>query len=263
MPKRKGWTDNDYQNAVRQYLKRFYDRLDKQEASQFRYLAKKWKVIQSELKDLITELSKVEVKTLDQLYRLGVWQTFLNQSEQQIKFYSFVVDLRVSEMQDVAIRAGLALNENIAYIFDASFESGIGENAVRAMIGMSSEGAPLYDLLMKSYPQTVEDIADQLIKSTALGINPRVTARLLTDKLDGNFKRSLRIARTEQMNAYREASRLQMEANGLDKWEWLAEDDACDYCLEQNGKQFSTEKVMQTHPNCRCAMLPVVNVGGG
>jgi len=52
-----------------------------------------------------------------------------------------------------------------------------------------------------------------------------------------------------------------MKESGLvDEWEWSSEEDACDFCAENNGKRFPVDEPFDTHPNCRCTPLPILNV---
>jgi hypothetical protein len=48
------------------------------------------------------------------------------------------------------------------------------------------------------------------------------------------------------------------ESDLVNAWEWIAEDDACDDCPENDGKTFSLDEAMDTHPNCRCSELPII-----
>ena len=57
-------------------------------------------------------------------------------------------------------------------------------------------------------------------------------------------------------------------SNGITQYEWLAEDTACDACLENasngpydvgsEGPGDGDSPLMPEHPNCRCVYLPVV-----
>lgn len=77
---------------------------------------------------------------------------------------------------------------------------------------------------------------------------------------------SERIARTEAISAHNNADLLAYEqSNVVEKKEWLAEPDACEICQPLNGEQvllkedFSTgDDAPPAHPNCRCAILPVL-----
>lgn len=100
-----------------------------------------------------------------------------------------------------------------------------------------------------------------LMSGLVRGRNPRSVARDLRNLLGGEAWRALRIARTELLTAYRAAALDTYRANQdvVREWEWFAEPDACDFCHERDGDRFPVEEDFDTHPNCRCTSLPVVN----
>lgn len=107
----------------------------------------------------------------------------------------------------------------------------------------------------------------ELTRGIASGANPRVTARRMVARAEGPFNgglgRALTIARTETLDAYREASRLsQVEhADVLDGWQWQASlgKRTCPACLSMSGQVFPLSTPgPEGHQNCRCARLPVV-----
>jgi len=75
-----------------------------------------------------------------------------------------------------------------------------------------------------------------------------------------------RIARTEVIEAHNQADVLAYKQSGVvSKKEWLAEPDACEICREVDQQQVLLNDSFSTggdsppaHPNCRCAILPVL-----
>jgi hypothetical protein len=133
--------------------------------------------------------------------------------------------------------------------------------AVETMIGYAGDGTPLSKLLQSKYVETAMDISAELIKSTALGINPRDTARSMLDMMAGNLQHALVVARTEQLRAYREASRQQMIASGVvDGYirRCALNPLTCVACLALDGTEYPTDTLMEVHPNDRCFMQPKV-----
>lgn len=249
-----------YQEEAKTILYDYLSKLDRQEKREMLLLANQWGNVSTNLEDLIQELSKVEVKSENQLYRLDQYKTFLIQSKKEVNHYSELAGEVIRDNQKYFAEAGIESTQEVIKIFNVKFGK-LPIQAVNNLIGISQDGTPLYKLLKKSYPETVTKLTDTLINSIALGRNPRETARLLKDDMNGNLTRALRIARTEQMNLFRETSLLQMRESGVvNGWEWLAERNACEKCLEENGKQFNLNESMETHPNCRCCELPIVEV---
>lgn len=66
------------------------------------------------------------------------------------------------------------------------------------------------------------------------------------------------VYRTETFAAKREAERKVYFENDVRLWEWFAEPDACPFCKERDGKVYPTSETFDTHPNCRCSLLPVL-----
>jgi hypothetical protein len=124
------------------------------------------------------------------------------------------------------------------------------------MIGKTSTGAPLYNLLLNLYPQTVDKLVQTLVNDTALGWNPTKTAREMRRVSDIPLNRSLVIARTEQLNVLRESSIDQMKSSRVCKgWIRVEQPDCCDECQEVNGKKYSFNESFDTHPNCRGGVI--------
>lgn len=251
----------NYQEKARQFLKQYLDRLSNYEESELRELARRWGVVSSSLQGMIDELSKIEVKSVDELYRLDVYQRFLLQSKAQSELYFAYAAGTIADAQLVYAESGLKLTQKLISQFGVDFNE-LSIDSVTNMIGKTSEGAPLYDLLYKSYPESVTKITDELVRATAVGQNPYETARNIKQYMDFNGKRALTIARTEQMQVQRETSLMQMKESGVVKaWQrWEADDAPDEFCQEMNGKIFQLDEPFDTHPNCRGSVIPLVNL---
>lgn len=249
-----------YQDEARTILYGYLTRLEKQEKREMLLLSKQWGSVSSELEELIKKLSEEEFKTENELFKLDLYKKFLVQSKQQVNHFSELAGEIIKDNQKIFGSMGIESTQEIIKVFGVRFNY-LPLEAINNMIGISQEGSPLYELLKKSYPDTVTKLTQTLINSVALGRNPRETARLMKVDMTGNLARALRIARTEQMNIFRETSLMQMRESGVvSKWEWIAERNACEKCLKNNGKEFDLNQSMDSHPNCRCAELPVVEV---
>jgi SPP1 gp7 family putative phage head morphogenesis protein len=249
-----------YQDEARKVLNDYLDKLGKQEKREMLLLANQWGSVSKELDKLIKKLAEAEFKTENELFKLDLYKSFLVQSKQQANHFAELAGEIISDNQKIFAEAGIESTQEVIKIFNVRFNH-LPLEAVNNMIGISQNGSPLYELLKKSYPKTVNNLTHTLINSIALGRNPIQTARLMKADMGGNLTRALVIARTEQMNIFRETSLMQMRKSGVvNKWEWLAEKNACEKCLANNGKEFDLDESMNTHPNCRCAELPIVEV---
>lgn len=158
------------------------------------------------------------------------------------------------------VKAGLELSEASASRINANFAR-LPTQAVEAAAGFASDGSPLAALLSERAPETVRQLREALVRGVALGQTPRKTAQEMRDAFGGDMGRALTLARTETLRAYREAARDTYIANAdvLQGWVWTAALSArtCGVCIAMHGTLFPVEARLESHPNCRCAMVPL------
>mgnify|MGYP005824038649 CR=1 FL=1 len=251
-----------YKENQKKLLDDFQKRVSMGEKKDFLALSSQWGNVSNRLEKRITELSKLAEQgkiTPNKLYQLNEYKLFLAESKNQVKFFAEYSESVISKGQIKSALLGLNLGQEVLGSLGVKVTK-LNINATNLMIGMSADGSPLNELLMKSYPESVLRLTNTLIEGTALGRNPKVIARMMKEDMNGNLSRALTICRTEELNAFRESNRQQLEESGyVSKWEWSAESNACDICLEKDGKTFPISESMDTHPNCRCGMLPVLD----
>lgn len=105
-----------------------------------------------------------------------------------------------------------------------------------------------------------------LIRGIAVGDNPRTVARQMMRRLQGAFNggltRALVVARTEMLDAHRNAARAQDIANTnvLAGWQWVAQLDhrTCPSCWAQHGSEHPVDEAGPLdHQQGRCARVPL------
>ncbi|HOG48202.1 MAG TPA: hypothetical protein PLJ35_19390 [Anaerolineae bacterium] len=256
---------------VVQIMRRFKAQLLAREAQEMRAMAKAWRgverALEAQLEALAKELAAEKAAGLEgsqwRLFEKERYQALLRQTRHEINKY--IADAERAIADEQAELAALGVQHADAALaasgVHASF-SRLPVEAVENMVAMTREGAPLHELLSRTWPDAVEGMTTALVRGTALGWNPRKTAREMRDGLASGLNRVLCIARTEQLRAYREASRAEYAASGVVKgYRRLAAHDSrtCVACLLLDG-QFSTlDTALDDHPNGRCAMVPVVD----
>jgi SPP1 gp7 family putative phage head morphogenesis protein len=106
-------------------------------------------------------------------------------------------------------------------------------------------------------------IGTALADSIAAGFSPQRAAKVITEKI-GDPARALTIAITEQNRAISAATIERYSDAGLDQVEW-ASANPCDLCAPNDGQIVtlgddfnSGDSQPPVHPNCRCALLPVI-----
>ncbi len=97
--------------------------------------------------------------------------------------------------------------------------------------------------------------------SYAMGDNPLVTARQISRQFSGiTYTRAATIARTEMgVAGWDNLQRSYARDSAVRSWQWMATFDgnACEICTSMHGREFPTSKRLESHPNCRCTMVPV------
>ena len=108
-------------------------------------------------------------------------------------------------------------------------------------------------------------VRTNLFKGVAFGLHPTVVARKIMDNAQGAFagglSRAIRVARTEMLDAHRNASGAWRQTNKdvVAGWRWLATLDTrtCPSCLAKNGNRYAVDDPGPLdHPNGRCDAVP-------
>jgi SPP1 gp7 family putative phage head morphogenesis protein len=126
--------------------------------------------------------------------------------------------------------------------------------------------------ILQGAGQTIAGIVDStqydrigtaLADSLQLGLSPDRSAKLIQDSI-ASPARALTISITEQNRAMSQASLDKYSQMGLEQVEWSGAD-PCEICAENDGQVVgvgenfrSGDDAPPAHPNCRCALLPVI-----
>jgi SPP1 gp7 family putative phage head morphogenesis protein len=264
--------------VVVQVLREFREALRLREAAQMTQMAQRYVQIEQRLagqmellaQDMAAKRAAGEVVSEGALYRMERYKALQGQVKDEIMRYNGQYAMPVIQGEqayygDMGIRgawdalASQAGSSGITVTWNR-----LPTEAIQNMVGFAGDGTPLNRLLAKAYPDAINGMIKQLIDSTALGINPRQTARNMADGLGDGLDRVLTIARTEQLRVYRMASTEQYRESGIVKgFKRLAAHDArtCLACLMSDGEMFQVEQELSDHPNGRCTLVPVLNVG--
>lgn len=189
---------------------------------------------------------------------------------------NLVADLGVLITGDLAEVLGMATSGSLDLItaqlpFDFQLpDRPVLPDALTAIIDrvtqqVTSTALPLAD-------ETYAILLRELTRGVAAGDNPRETAARMVERAEDlhNFGRSRaeNIARSETLDAYREAARVQQDqhADVLEGWVWLCHlgSRTCRSCLSMHGRLFPLEKPgPDDHPQGRCSRCPVVREEDG
>lgn len=150
--------------------------------------------------------------------------------------------------------------------YEAAFLAPVNADAVALMYTRA------FDELKGITKQMAQVMSRSLAESLAEGRGPMQTARILMTRMDIPLARARMVARTETIRAYTQASINTYRQAGLEgvevvaEWSAMEDDKVCEQCQELDGKRMTLEaasKLIPRHPNCRCALLPVVDEGKG
>lgn len=113
-------------------------------------------------------------------------------------------------------------------------------------------------------PNVIDQVTQSLIQGVNLGRNPRVIASDLRKAFGVGLTDALRTARTAQIYAYREATRLNYIANSdiVKGWIWFAvlgDNRTCMSCRAMHGSIHPLTEVLNDHYCGRCSMLPLLD----
>jgi len=232
------------------------------------------------------KLDAGELVTAGRVIRSAQYRELVTQTRAAIDGFGEFAAGAVANEQDRAATAALVQSEHLLRV---GTETGMAETvripggrtlqdilpafqrvpieAVSQLVGTLGDGTPLRDYFLRGSAnasalsdEVVDGIRDVVSRGLAGGWNPRKTAAELRRTMGIGLTRAMRIARTETLRSYREATRANYAANGIEEWEWLAtlSDRTCLACLALDGQTFPIDQPMQSHVNCRCTMVPVL-----
>lgn len=242
------------------------------ETRQFTEMSRRWlemeQALEAEMVALALEIEQMRLggktPSAGQVKRMGRLRTLLAQVREQTDRYArYVGDLvtaRKIEIASESWRKALEAvygkdNPKLVAMFDR-----LPVKAFETMAGFMADGSMLRDYLKSIYGDAVDGMASALLRAVAQGWNPVKTARAMRDGLGLGLDRALALARTEQLRAMREASRLAYQESGVQYYKRVAAKSTrtCIACLLADGKIFPVDQPFQEHPSGRCGMVPVL-----
>ena len=260
---------------VERVMDEYRTRILLKDADQMVIMSQRWLEVENAIMGRITALTQQAADLTRQgitlsrnrLYRMEHYQALLAQAKAEVDRYAEWSGKTIAANQEQLVTMGIdsAVNTIRASYQDAgqvtAYFGVLPTKAVNVMVGYAGNGTPLAKLLVQDYPQTAVQLTEPLVNGMAMGLNPRVVARNMADAMAGNLDRALTIARTEQLRAFREASRQQMINSGVVTGytrRCALSARTCEACLALDGTESDTDELMETHPNCRCVAVPIV-----
>ena len=207
--------------------------------------------------------------TANDVYKLERYRLLMQQIARELQDYQGFLSVELQTYARTAIEMAAAHAGALAA--QAMIDAGvvamlerIPTPAIIALLGFLDPAGPLYARLGLYGAENATRISDLIIEHIALGYNPRAWARLISEQgLGMPLTDALRMARTVQLYAYREATRVNYLANSrvVRGWVWLAalDDRVCLSCVAMHGTEHGLDETLNDHHNGRCAMIPLVS----
>ena len=202
-----------------------------------------------------------------QAVKMARYQSLLRAIEEEMRGYSIYLKTELSTAAKVALEQAV---KDAKYITAQAVIADGGQIAVsqlntlnpaviEQLLGFLDPEGPLYANIDKLGKYTADRVSTAILDGVAIGKNPQVTARRIfkdiTKELGGTLTSAMRMVRTSQLYAYREASRATYLANGdvVEGWIWHAALDGrtCPACVAMHGTKHPLSERLNDHYNGR------------
>ena len=227
--------------------------------------------IQTEASEIIAIAQRQELKPW-QVGRMQRLKELEGQMVTRVNAFSRVAGSAVTEGQRAAVglsvqgspltaNAGLPRGITLDNLANIGINwNQLPESAFEAFVGVSGNGAPLGQLLAELGPEAATATKEAIRTGLATGESPVSIANAVRRQAGMPLTRALTISRTEVLRAHREATRLSYAANSnvVKGYRRLAskDSDTCMACIALDNTLYQTNQPLDSHPNCRCAIVP-------
>lgn len=227
-----------------------------------------WKELDKKIQSLVRSYYSDPQRSTTWLYQYDRLIGLRAQTEEQIRQFANFANARIRAEQLYLVEQAQIHSEQLIRLGLGTPPVGAGftfnrlaVDALTDLVGFLHDGSPLRDLLNELAGDASQAVADKLVQGLALGLNPRQVARNIRKELGNNLVRALRIARTEQLRAYRESTHRSYNANAnvVKGWIWMSARDSrtCASCWAMHGTKHSLDERLDDHTNGRCFSVPV------
>jgi len=236
-----------------------------------RYYGISWQRLQGDITALSTEVETMrlagEEVSRGRIARLERLRAIQVQVETEMAGYAQFASEDIIAQKRESLVAGERDSANlIQYAFPPGSSINIDQYrmpraAVENLVGFMQDGSPLRDVIAKYAGDAAEDFGATMVTGLTAGWGPRKLAQELRQAYGMGLTDSLRLARTENLRAYRTASRQTYEANSdvVKGWQRHADrgDRTCLACIMLDSTFYTVAQDMDDHVMGRCTLLPV------
>jgi len=240
--------------------------IDKADAAALTRLAKTYHQLYlrltPKLDSFLLALSQIEAPTNGQIMRLAQYKNLISALESELTKYSAYVEVEIRNTSMASVEMAVKQTESFLKAAGYAMPRSLPTNAIYSMLGFLQEDSPLWERLGKLAGTNAQKVADALLEGIAFGYNPAKTAKMFENLMGGGLTDAMRMTRTAQAYASREASRAMYLANEdvVTGWYWYSnlDSDTCMACVAENGTFHTNDESMDSHYNCRCTSIPAV-----
>ncbi len=230
-------------------------------------LAGKWQLVQDSLQADLIQLAYTAVLMSESgkpvpphiLYGMKEYESFLIEAKKQFDRYNLAAENIIRGTQRTNFELGLANANDALGALGLSVDwKSLHVEAFESMVGLTSAGSPLDDLLSADYGDSVRAISSALTIGITRGEGIEKIVKRMTQAANIGFDRSARIARTEVNRAYRMATHAQYRESGVVVGfrRLVYKPTACFACLMLDGEYYDVDKELEDHVMGKCTSVP-------
>lgn len=199
------------------------------------------------------------------LYKLGSYWKMQAQLSEELR--------KLSDRQGVALgkvfeREYLSIYEALAIPGEVAFST-ISRQSARAAIQAiwCADGKSWSARIWENTENLRQMLNDRLLETLTAGRTPeRLTAEIM-EAFNASYYCAGRVVRTESAHISAIAAQQRYKDAGIEKMQvWASKDERrCDVCAQLHEKIYNVTDIspLPAHPNCRCALMPVIEVRKG
>lgn len=215
---------------------------------------------------LLSDIGEGREPTPADLYKLDKYWQAQNQLKAELQKLgdkqAILLSKRFTE-QWIGAYKGIHLPTSDAF---GNVDSAIAQQMINRI--WCADGKTWSERIWKNLDLLAETLNDELIHCVVAGKKTTELKNLLQERFNVSYNRAEMLVRTEMAHIQTQAAKQRYQDAGLTKYEFLGRDEhdiGCK-CKQLNGKQFYFGEMMEgvnappMHPNCRCGIIPVVEI---
>lgn len=245
------FTNKNTKKITRQ-LKKYYRAAMKRTIEDFESTYDKLLTMQEEGKDL----TPADLYKLDKYWKM---QGQLKNEMQKLGDKQISALSKIFETQFFDVYYSIAIEGKEAF-------TNIDEQGALQLIKQvwCADGKNFSDRVWNNTNNLIETLNEELLHCVITGKKTSELKGLLKERFGVSYSSADRIARTEMSHIQNTAARERYKNYGLQEFEvWADKDERrCDICGQLHKKRYpiGTASPVPVHPNCRCSIIPVVDI---